>query len=243
MSSAQSEIGPPGRLGHRVRRPGGRVLRPRARLCDGGSEVRGRGATAVPNVQSAADPRGPPSLRIEEGHDPGAVLPSVPPRSGRPGDVLRPQRRDRGLRGPRGEDRHAIHLRPVRGFARDRTAAARRVQAGDREGEGRDRRGVPAEGRIVYVPVNRWRPPDRTPGRPDVCSILHPARDRDGGRTLRLLRSPPNPPRPLAHAPERRIRRTPTLRPPGQSVSSRPERGQSYWKQKGAGLAEKTVWR
>src|SRR5207244_1730383 len=84
MSPAESEIGPPRRLGHRLRRPGGGVLRPRARQRDGGSEVRGRGAAAVPGVQSPVDPRGPPSLCVEEGHDPRALFASVPPRSGRP---------------------------------------------------------------------------------------------------------------------------------------------------------------
>src|SRR5438445_259416 len=61
--------------------------------------------------------------------------------------------------------------------------------------------------------------------RPPLIYVAHPARERDGGRSLRLRRSPPSPPRPVAHAPERRIRRTPTLTPPGQAFPQDPSVG------------------
>src|SRR5216117_1436924 len=120
MPSAESKIRPPGWLGDRVHRSGRRVLCARAREGDGGPRVRGRGEAAVAGLQSSVEPRGPSSVRVKEGHDPGAVFPSVPSRGRRPGHVLRPQRRDRGFRRPGREHRLPVHLRPVRRVARDR---------------------------------------------------------------------------------------------------------------------------
>src|SRR2546422_1146471 len=211
MPAAESKIGPPRRLGNRLHRPGRRVLCSRSREGDGGPEVRGRGTAAVARVQSPADPRGPPAVCVEEGHDPGALFPSVPPRGRRPGPVLRPQRRDRGFRRPRRKDRLSIHLRPLCGIARNRGAADFGVQASDRQGEGRHRRGIPAEGRVVYVLVNRWGPRDRASGRPHVRAVLYAPRDGDRGGPHRLLGGPPDAPGALAHAPERRIRRAPAV--------------------------------
>src|SRR2546429_5235053 len=211
MPAAESKIRPPGRLGDRLHRPGGRVLRSRSREGDGGPEVRGRGTAADSRVQSPAHSRGPSAIRVEEGHDPGALLASVPSRGRRSGPVLRPQRRDRGVRGPRRKDRLPIHLRPLRGVARDGGAADLGVQAGDRHGEGRHRRGIPAEGRVVYLLVDRRGPRDRASRRPHVRAVLHAPRDGDRGGPHRLLGSPSDAPGALAHAPERRIRRAPAV--------------------------------